>query len=53
MWSSSMTLEEMQRAAESQRKLDLYNAKMWRDHYQAQVDKLEAADPLRKVSTGN
>lgn len=53
MWSTGMTLEQMQEAAERQRKHDLFEARQWRDHYQAIVEKLEAADPLNRVSTSN
>ena len=42
MFHTDMTPDEIIRAAEHQRKLDLYNAKMWRDHYQKIIDDLEA-----------
>lgn len=52
-WSTGMTIEQRKEAAENQRCYDLYQARMWRDHYQALVDKLESRDPLNSVSTGN
>jgi len=38
---------------ESQRRLDLYRARAQRDHWQAEVYRLEKGDPLRGVSTAN
>jgi hypothetical protein len=48
-----MTAQEWSKAAEIQRQHDLYEARRWRDHWQRQVDKLEARDPLNLVSTGS
>ena len=52
MWSTDMTPEQIKEATEFQRRHDLWQAKLWRDHYQKEVDRLEALDPLRHVSTG-
>lgn len=50
---TDMTPEEWMEAWEFQRRIDLSQARQMRDYYQREVDRLEAADPLRNVSTSN
>lgn len=52
-FSTNMTIEQIKQAHEFQRRADLAQARMWRDHWQKKVEDLEAADPLRRVSTAN
>jgi hypothetical protein len=51
MWSTNMTWEQMEAAAEGQRKIDLMRARMWLRHYQAEVDRLEALEPMKRIPT--
>lgn len=47
-WSTGMTPEEMIKAAEQDRLRELAEMKMWRDHYQRQVDRLEKMAPAKQ-----